>query len=518
MAGTTQERVAARTLPAIRLEHLWVLLALCIVGVFISLSPTAPNDFWWHLKAGELIASSGIPTTNLFAWSLPPDTPYVYQSWLGEWLFYALYQVGGLPLVVFARNLLGLAAFALVAVEAQRRSGSWRLAAGAVLLAAAMTMNNLTTRTQNWSWVPFMLVLILLGSYADNRLARRWLFVLPLLMIFWVNVHGAFVMGLLLAAAFAVGETLRRVLRQPRALSWERLQALYLACGAMLLATLVNPLGIGVFGYVLRLLGDTASQQLINEWRTPTPDNLAGMFFYLGLLALIAAFAFARRRPSITDVILACGLAWQAFTGVRYVVWFGMAIMPIVAQSLAAPRAVFTAPGSVPVRISGRERGGGAVANLAVVLALALALVAVQPWFKAALPLPQPYQELFAPLPAAPQLFSADTPVGATEHLRSMPCAGRLFNEMGYGSYLTWALYPATQVFIDPRVELYPLTLWEDYVKLTQGRDVARLLDQYAIRCVLLDRVYQPGLAAAIATLPGWQQSYSDARSEVWRK
>jgi hypothetical protein len=518
------------SLPPIRREHLWVALALSVVGFFIGLVPTTPNDFWWHLKVGELIASDGIPTTNLFAWTLPADTPYVYQSWLGEWLFAVLSRLGGLPLTVFARNVLGLAAFALVALEARWRSGSWRLAAGVVLLAAAMSINNLTTRTQNWSWVPFMLTLLILGSYTRGTLRGRWLASLPLLMLFWVNAHGAFVMGLLVGGAFVVGESLRRLLRHPYALTWERLRALYLAWLAMWGAALVNPLGIGIFGYVQKLLEDAPSQSLIKEWQSPTPRTPAGMFFYLGILAVIAAFAFARRRPTITDVLLVCGLAWQAFVGMRYVVWFGMAAMPIVAQCLAPSRSVFLSSSgfggasppssSVPPRKppSRRERGGGTVANLLVLVGLGLAVVSVQPWFKPMLPLPQPYQELFAPVPGAPLLFSSDTPVAATNHLRNEPCTGRLFNEMGYGSYLVWALSPRAQVFIDPRVELYPISLWQDYVALTRGNDVERLLNHYDLACVMLDRGLQPRLAETMASLPGWQRTFEGDRSEVWRR
>lgn len=519
-ANAVHTHPTKRTFPLVRLEHLWVLLVLSIVGVFISLVPTLPNDFWWHLKAGELVATSGIPQTNLFAWSLPADTPYVYQSWLGEWLFYALYRLGGLPFIIFARNMLGLSTFALVAYEAQRRSGSWRLAAGVVLLAAAMSLNNLTTRTQNWSWLPFMLVLILSGRYIDNQIGPRWLIGLPLVMIFWVNVHGAFVMGLLVMLAFVVGETLRRLLRQPWALGWERLRWLYAAFAGMIGATLINPLGFGIYGYVRLLLQDQPSQQFIMEWQSPTPDGVAGTCFYLSILVVITTFAFARRRPGITDIILVCGLAWQAFSGVRYVIWFGMAAMPIVAQSLAAARPVFTLPGntSPPQRVSVRERGGGTVANFVLAALLLLLVAVVQPWFKPTLPLPQPYQELFVDLPGAPQLFSANTPVAATEHLRETPCEGRLFNEMGYGSYLAWSLYPQAQIFIDPRVELYPLALWEDYIELNRGQNVNALLTQYDIACVLLDQVQQPGLAEAMTQQPGWQRTFADARSEVWRR
>ncbi|NNJ13141.1 hypothetical protein EKD04_022715 [Chloroflexales bacterium ZM16-3] len=497
----------------LRLDHLWAIFALSVIGGFISLVPTAPNDFWWHLKAGELVATSGIPTTNLFAWTLPADQPYTYQSWLGEWLFYALFRIGGLPMTIFARNILGAAAFGLVAWEARLRSGSWRLGALAALLAAAMTINNLNARTQNWSWLPFMATLMILGGYTAGRLRARWLIGLPLLMIFWVNAHGAFVMGILVAGAFVSGETLRHLLHQPRALGWPQLRRLYLAFTGMLMATLANPLGVGVFGYVASLLGDQASQGLINEWQPPDPHGAAGAMFFLGVLALIAAFAFARRRPTISDVLIVCGLGWQAFLGARYVVWFGMAAMPIMAQSLAAPRMVFSAEGAPAPR-----KLGGSPANLVPALLLAAMVVALQPWLKPLLPLPAPYQEIFADVPGAPQLFSADTPVTAVDELRARPCAGPIFNEMGYGSYMAWALYPEAQSFIDPRVELYPLKLWQDYAAISRGQGVLEGLDHYRAACVLLDTGHQSGLATALAESDSWERSFEDGRSEIWRR
>src|SRR5579859_4267542 len=189
--GSSATQVRGWSMPLLRIDHLWILFVLATIGVWISLVPTPPNDFWWHLKAGQLIADGQFPHTNLFAWTLPSDSPYIYATWLGEWLLFELDHLGGLQLIVIARNVLGLSAFALVAIDARRRSGSWRLAALAALLAAAMTINNLIIRTQNWSWVPFGLYMVILGSYAEGRLRARTLLVLPLLMVFWVNAHGA---------------------------------------------------------------------------------------------------------------------------------------------------------------------------------------------------------------------------------------------------------------------------------------------------------------------------------------
>jgi hypothetical protein len=516
-AGTARPQSTRRLLPLISLDMLWALLALAIVGVFIALVPTPPHDFWWHLKAGQLVATQGIPSTNMFAWSVPADAPFVYATWLGEWLFYALYAIGGPQTPIFARNMLGLAAFALVAVEARRRSGSWRLAGLAALLAGAMSMNNLPARTQNWSWVPFAAYALLLGAYAAGQLRARWLAALPLVMAFWVNAHGAFVLGLVLVALVAAGETLRALpwrfgarsidAGAAPALDWRRLRALYLAAAATLAATLFNPLGLGIFGYVVKLLTDPPSQGLVVEWQPPTTRSLAGMFFFASILVLLAALALARRRPTVTDVLIVCAFLWLAWGGQRYVVWFGMLAMPVLAQSLSAPRR------------AGRPSARASLPATLIALVLLGGLVAVQPPFKGGLGMPAPYRGLFANLPGAPQLYAAETPVAAAEYLRANPIEGRLYNEMGYGSYLDWVLYPAAQVFVDPRVELYPLEIWQDYLAIRDARDYnALLIDKYDVRRVLLDRLIQPRLAAALASDSRWKREYADARAEIYRR
>ena len=159
------------------------------------------------------------------------------------------------------------------------------------------------------------------------------------------------------------------------------------------------------------------------------------------------------------------------------------------------------------------------LASSLVALLLLLLLVLVQPPFKSRLGLPAPYKALFADLPGAPELFSADTPVAAVDYLRANPIDGRLFNEMGYGSYLDWALYPAVRVFADPRIELYPLALWQDYLAIRDAQGYnALLIDKYNVRRVLLDRIVQPQLAAALSADPRWQREYADARAEIYRR
>jgi hypothetical protein len=229
------------------------------------------------------------------------------------------------------------------------------------------------------------------------------------------------------------------------------------------------------------------------------------------VIVVLFAFALARRRPSLTDLLLVCAFLWLAWSGFRYVVWFGMAAMPVLAQTLGGARAQAVRP----------TRQASSPANLVIALALAVLVAAVQPPLIAGLPLPDEYTKNLAAVPEAPAAFTNKTPVAAAEYLRSHPQAGqRLFNEMGYGSYLIWALYPQSQVFIDPRVELYPIEQWQDYITINQGQSHNELLiDKYDVTRVILDREIQPDLSEALGRdRQRWALEYQDQQSQIYRR
>ncbi len=100
--------------------------------------------------------------------------------------------------------------------------------------------------------------------------------------------------------------------------------------------------------------------------------------------------------------------------------------------------------------------------------------------------------------------------------LQSHP-GGNLFNEMGYGSYLIWAI-PEQRVFVDPRVELYPYDQWMDYIQINNGRNYNEILTKYGADRILLDKKLQPDLAASLAKDQLWKLEYDDQYSQVWVK
>lgn len=524
-----------RRLPPFSPAHIWPLVVLALFCCLGALVPIGPLDFWWHMALGREIARSGaVPVVDTYSWSLPPDTPFFYQSWLSEWLFYQLYTLGGLGLIVVTRNLLLLTAYTLVGLDAQRRSGSWRLGALAIGGAGLMTLNNLTVRPQMFSWLLFAATWALLSRFRTETGTRhhgpgegnqqpgraqaatvpRSLLLVPALMCAWVNLHGAFAIGLALIGLTVAGESLKLLLswRRPgtQALTSVRLGWLWLAAVLSGAALLVNPRGLEVLGYVGRLVGNPAVRQLVIEWQ---PTDLLMFPGVLIPFALTLAVLLWLRRPTrfdLTDALLLVVFAALAWRGQRNVIWFGMVAWPIIAGLLAQPARATQRPAR-SMQLS--------LLNYGMLLGLSLPLLIVQPPLKATLDLPPVFAGLGRSFPEG-SLIDGSTPVAAVAWLQTQPLPAntRLFHDMGYGSYLMWAL-PEVRVYTDPRIELYPLAIWQRYQRIARNENAQAELASLGATHALLSRSGQPELLGMLASQgSGWTQRYADDQAVFFER
>lgn len=488
------------------LDHLWIVTVLGLVWLFVSILPLPPNDLWWHMAAGRTMVTTGsLIRTNEWAYTLPREAPYIYQSWLSELVLYGLWRLGGVPLLTLARSVVIIASYGLVSWHAWRRVRNGKAIAIAVLLAALVGWDNWTLRPQTLALLPGAVFVAVLGEYLDRRASARWLLVLPAIMVLWVNLHGSFVLGvgLLGLAWLALLIDVFRAARAARAQAWRRLRACAYGGAATALAILVNPLGFGIVGYVRNLVGNTTVQTNILEWMPPS-NRFAlaspGFWFFALLLLLAALMGVAARRPSPVDVLWYWGMGWLAIGSVRHVMWFALTMIPLAAQQLSSLMA------SRPVR------AGRAFAAMYSVLVGAM-IVATLPWFE-----PSRYlasEHLYAASGPSRHLLSNTTPVGAVEWLAEHRIDGRFWTDMTYTSYTIWEL-PEKQIFADLRIELFSPEIWDDYFSIAVGdAQSLALLDKWRITYLLLDREWQPALHSLLLRTPGWCERYSDSRSAI---
>jgi hypothetical protein len=291
-------------------------------------------------------------------------------------------------------------------------------------------------------------------------------------------------------------------------------------------ASLLNPRGPGALSYLAGMSVHPVIQGMVPEWAPPTFSTLTGALFLTGLLATAALLALSPLRPEPLELLLFLAFGALGLRTVRGAIWFGLALAPVwaahssavfgtslrsvpdherpfVVSHEAKRSGVPKAQNGTPLRsVPDYERGckRDLPATLLAVLLTAGALVTL-PWFKERLPLP----------PAKAGLISAETPVAATEFLLRERLPGPLFHAMPFGSYLVWAAQPEYPVFVDSRIELYPVEVWLDYLHISAaGCGWEERLARYGVRTLMLSPQEQPALVAAARASPRWRQVYED--------
>ncbi len=501
-----QRHEAGSRIPVrLTLPVIWAMVALAGIFLAANLLPVAPNDFWWHVRAGQwMVEHTLIPTTDLFSFTRAGQ-PWVYQAWIAEIASALVLRAGGLPLVLLLHALTLTAGYGLLLLACRRAAGGDLRSAAIATLLAAFASPNWNVRPQIASIPLFALTLYLLernaGRQEGGQVARSgrarlwqdpWLWILPPLFAFWANTHGGFVFGLALLGACALAEGyewLRR--KRPFPLQLAVVAAL---CG---LATLATPTGFGMADYVLGFVRHPATLMGNLEFTSPTIRYLDGQAFFGFTVLWVVVLVASRYRPAPRETIRLLLFAALALMARRNMIWFCLAAAPPLAAGL------HTWVG----RMASRRRAGPGRAGLNRALALLIGVLAILslPWLRPYLPIRS----------LAHDYLAGGTPVKAVQFLCNDARPRRTFNEQGYGSYLIWAC-PALPVFIDTRIELYPLEQWEDYLNASAGRyDWEAILERYRIDTLLLDRRAQGPLISAARASPYWRVTYEDEQSVI---
>jgi hypothetical protein len=174
----------------------WVLPLLLGVVTFLGLIfPLYDTDFWWHLRTGEWILEQGwVPQLDLYTFA-DADRPWIDLHWGFQVLITLLHRVGGVSLVIVVKGLV-IAAAVLVAFRATgegwplaRRVACW-LPAVICIWGRGYERPEMLSQLflAIWLWVAF-------------RVERepKWVWLLPLVQLVWVNCHALFVLGLVVA-------------------------------------------------------------------------------------------------------------------------------------------------------------------------------------------------------------------------------------------------------------------------------------------------------------------------------
>jgi len=480
------------------------LIAIAILyALFAGLRTVSETDLGWQMATGRYIVQHHeIPSKALYTYTAP-EAKWVYPVF-SEIVFYLIFKLGGFAALSWLNAIACAVVIALLATSGGRTTAA--LAIIAVPTIALRTM----PRADLFTTVLFAALLFLLWRYHKGKQARLWL--LPLLFLFWANLHLGFAAGLALLGGYLLLELGRSIFAEEREVALGRMIKALPWIAASAVATLVNPWGVEIYrSLVLQNEAAKPSQDFIGEWSGVHFNELAlqqffsvrdlasGDWWILALAVLAIVVCLLRKR--IGEAILLSGAAYEAVQHLRFQAIFailtvviGGAALGEIAERMLSKRANLTfqiAFAAIAGLFAG-VRMHDIVTQRAFLQANEIAFFGVGEswWF----------------------------PEKAMRFLEAEKLPGNLFHPYGFGGFLTWRVGEKYPVFGDGRYIPFGRELFLEQRALGAAAPDSKFWEAKAEKWKINSIVFSLSRYAGLGTFPlgdycrsaAWKPVYVD--------
>ena len=479
----------------ISLDKLFLVLVFLGTLIFV-IRPIEDPDYWWHLKTGEyIVQQKQIPFVDDFSFSAT-GKPWIAHEWLSEVIMYGIFKVGGIPFTVIFFAVLILVSFAMTIFRTETRKNLYALG-GALILGVILSTPVLWARPQIFTLVYTSLFLFLLDRFLKT-VSLRYLIPLPIIMILWVNQHGAFIVGMGLIGIYLLGllvDQVVKIINEKSGISKIFTKPIWILVSLLLICTLailVNPNGWRMFLYPFQTVNDPSLQTFNQEWASPNFHERTWIPLAVMYLALIGFGLKSKKTVTTVNILLCMIFGYLALLALKQVALFALVSIPILADLIADV---------LPFSRSNMQ-SKKLVIPIALVSIAGLVLIGAN----ALLHLREKQGEFIK------QFY----PVKAVEYIQKESIDGRIFNSYNWGGYMIWNLYPAQRVYIDGRCDMYGtdfVTRFVDIYSTKPGWENALKADE--IEYVLVEpNTY---LAYALVDHQGWKTIFRDNVSVLFQ-
>jgi len=444
----------------------------------------AHYDLGWHLAAGDFIRTQGhIPFHD--PWSFTSGGRQWFNlSWLWDVIASVIFQYAnfsGLILFVIACGAVIVGYLTSLCLG----SGASPIAVCISVFSACLLYpaffaaypNIYLAASPNMATMLFSVIF-----YGECLKKTRRVFLLPAFMVLWANLHGGFLLGLIIVGIFGAVALLKR--------DWVNFKVYGVVGAGCFIATFINPLGWHIYEGTASVLGHF-SQAYITEWwpyyrNISLPGSIPGIMYILAFVALELRY---RKSGPLESRLLSWLFLFIGLYQFRYMSFFF--IFSTVPLALHLDRLLPKQLDNFRALLAG-----------GIVAACALPLIYMQ----------------IAPRLRLPQMLSDQDVAYLQTHF---PHA-RLLNHWNYGGILIFRTQGAIPVFVDGRASTaYPDDLLRDYFKLVefQFNEAAwdTVLKKYQIDTVLWVKAHEE-LRRFLVGKRGWKEAYTGEYASIYVK
>jgi tetratricopeptide (TPR) repeat protein len=446
----------------------WALFALALAYAFVAgLRTVTDFDVGWLLATGrQLVSQHEIPRTEFLSYTAY-GTPWIYPPF-GGGLLYLVYAIGGFAALSWI-NALASVAVVMVAIGRPRL-----LTCALATLAVPSIALRTAPRSELFTTLFFAAFLALLLRHRRGEKSHLWL--LPLMMLVWVNAHQGFAAGIALLGVYIALEVEQLLFTSRTAEAVARLKSAAPWIALAIFATFINPWGAKVYqelGAQDKLTALQSAQGSYWSGVQVTASSFAGAlqlrdpdsgYWWLLIFAAFAALAALYRRQFGSAVLLV-GALYISVVHLRFQALFAIVVIVVAGEVFARP---FWTVGKPVAR---------AILQMAALLLVAvLALLHIADTVSDRSYLTTSDLSLFG------TGLSWWYPSRAAAFIENNALPAQLFNDHNSGGYLTFRLGPGYRDFADGRAIPFGANILAEQAALVQSPPDSSLWMQQANR------------------------------------
>jgi hypothetical protein len=449
----------------------------------------ADPDLWGHILFGKEIYTTG---------SIPGVDPYSYiayghawinHEWVSEVLMWLVFSTFGSPGLLIGKMFIGIIVISIISVICFDRKVSY-LSYGIVGVASVFIISpGFMVRPHLMTFLCASLFFIVIYFYIEKRKNILWL--LPLIMVLWVNSHGGFIIGAGILPVILLLEYLDCHFRKKDKTHLRRFVIWGLLTEA---AVLINPYGYNLLTFIYDTITFPRS---ISEWESVTLFDFSYLRLKIFSICVILAFFFKRNENRYWEMGVILFSLVFAFIHQRHTPIFAIFTAPFLIEKF-----------SMIERAINISQKGLSVFSRATLSLFLMFIIGYQ----LAVTVDKHIRVKFNII-VNPEAY----PISAVQFLKDNNIKGNLLVPFDWGEYAIWKLYPDNRVSIDGRFDtVYPIDVINDHFN-GAGREEAwrALLKKYPTDVVLASR--NPFSQRMITELSDeWIYIYSDSISIIF--
>ncbi len=410
------------------------LFVLCIGLCCINCYPD--NDLWARLIAGGHIVENFEILKNDFLSYTPTHTWYDHEWGASIFFYIALKYFGADGLIFLKGILIALTMFICYkTVELRKPTStvSYNILYFAIMFLAVELNLGPTTRCLLFTSLFFALFLYLLERARQGKV--KSLIWLPIIMLFWSNIHGGCASGLGLIGIYCVGEFLNKQ-------SIKKYIITLLSCLGVLF---INPYGIEYVKFLF--YAATMDRTFITEWTSPFHARYLSEYmrykYYLIFIILIQITALIKNKINYekldkTKLLIILAMIYLSVTHIRHIPFFILTAGTLLYDEFYSLLNTLVMKIKDKFNINNDDNIKSFVLIKEIIIYFILLIISIPPILNTE-------KEI--------RITESKYPRYAIEFIRINDIRGNLFINFDWGSYAAYKLYPYNKIVMDGRYE-----------------------------------------------------------------